>query len=526
MDRARGRRLDGRGLGLTSGSRIISRGRPPSRGRMPVVTVDALQDRQQLVTAARVVVKIGSSSLTTPDGRLAPERLNALVDVLAARRAAGGQVVLVSSGAIAAGIGPLGLAARPRDLATQQAAASVGQGLLVAHYTRRVRAARPAGRAGAADRRRHRAARALPQRAPGPDPAARPRRSCPVINENDAVATDEIRFGDNDRLAALVSHLVHADALMLLTDVDSLYTGPPSRDGSRRIASVVDAQDLEGIDVASRGSAVGTGGMVTKLESVAIATQSGVPVVLTSAAQAAAGARRRGRRHVVHRDRPPHVDPAALARARRAHARAARARRGRRARRRRARDLAAARRRHRARGDVRGGRPGRARRAGRRRWSARGLVAYDADEVPGAARPLHAGPARRARPGLRPRAGPPRRCGARRREDRVVVADHARRSARAGAPERAGRRARGAPGGRWPGGAVSSGAIAAGIGPLGLAARPRDLATQQAAASVGQGLLVAHYTGAFARHGLQVGQVLLTADDTVRRGTTATRTGP
>ena len=99
------------------------------------VTVDALQDRQQLVSASRVVVKIGSSSLTGPDGRLAPERLNALVDVLAARRAAGGQVVLVSSGAIAAGLGPLGLAARPRDLATQQAAASVGQGLLVAHYT-------------------------------------------------------------------------------------------------------------------------------------------------------------------------------------------------------------------------------------------------------------------------------------------------------------------------------------------------------------------------------------------------------
>src|SRR3954470_12939578 len=103
---------------------------------MPDVTVDALQDRQQLVSASRVVVKIGSSSLTTPDGRLAPERLNALVDVLAARRAAGGQVVLVSSGAIAAAIGPLGLSSRPRDLATQQAAASVGQGLLVAHYTR------------------------------------------------------------------------------------------------------------------------------------------------------------------------------------------------------------------------------------------------------------------------------------------------------------------------------------------------------------------------------------------------------
>ncbi|WP_456845717.1 glutamate 5-kinase [Cellulomonas sp. P5_C6] len=253
---------------------------------MPHVTADALQDRQQLVSASRVVVKIGSSSLTTPDGRLAPERLNALVEVLAARRAAGGQVVLVSSGAIAAGIGPLGLATRPKDLATQQAAASVGQGLLVAHYTAAF--ARHGLQVGqvllTADdtvrrvhyRNAHRALTRLLDLG-----------IVPVINENDAVATDEIRFGDNDRLAALVSHLVHADALLLLSDVDSLYTGPPSRDGSRRIASVVHAQDLEGIDVASRGSAVGTGGMITKLESVAIATQSGVPVILTSAAQAA-----------------------------------------------------------------------------------------------------------------------------------------------------------------------------------------------------------------------------------------------
>ena len=253
---------------------------------MRQVTVEALQDRQQLVSASRVVVKIGSSSLTGPDGRLAPERLNALVEVLAARRAAGGQVVLVSSGAIAAGLGPLGLATRPRDLATQQAAASVGQGLLVAHYTAAF--ARHGLQVGqvllTADdtvrrvhyRNAHRALTRLLDLG-----------IVPVINENDAVATDEIRFGDNDRLAALVSHLVQADALLLLSDVDSLYTGPPTRDGSRRIASVVHAEDLEGIDISSRGSAVGTGGMVTKLESVAIATQSGVPVVLTSAAQAA-----------------------------------------------------------------------------------------------------------------------------------------------------------------------------------------------------------------------------------------------
>ena len=109
----------------------------------------------------------------------------------------------------------------------------------------------------------------------------------PVINDNDTVATDEIRFGDNDRLAALVSHLVGADAMVLLTDVDALYDGPPSRPGARRISVVHGPADLEGIEVTARGSAVGTGGMVTKLDSVAIATASGIPVVLTSAAQAA-----------------------------------------------------------------------------------------------------------------------------------------------------------------------------------------------------------------------------------------------
>ncbi|WP_240675605.1 glutamate 5-kinase [Cellulomonas endophytica] len=231
-------------------------------------------------------MKVGSSSLTDTRGRLDPVRLDALVDVLAARRAAGREVVLVSSGAIASALGPLGLPGRPRDLATQQAAASVGQGLLVAHYARSF--ARHGLRVGqvlltAEDtvrRTHHRnASRALERLlALG---------VVPVINENDAVATQEIRFGDNDRLAALVSHLVRADALLLLTDVDGLHTGPPGRPGSRRIPVVHAPEDVAGVDVSARGSAVGTGGMVTKLDSVAIATASGIPVVLTAAARAA-----------------------------------------------------------------------------------------------------------------------------------------------------------------------------------------------------------------------------------------------
>lgn len=246
----------------------------------------ALSDRRLLPEVHRVVVKVGSSSLTDADGRLDPVRLRALVDVLAARVRGGHQVVLVSSGAIATGMDPLGLTQRPRDLATQQAAASVGQGLLVAHYTRAF--ADHGLRVGqvllTADDTMRRGQYRNAQRALD---RLLDLGVVPIVNENDTVATDEIRFGDNDRLAALVSHLVRADALALLTDVDGLYTGPPSRPGSRRIAQVRGPADLEGVDVSARGSRVGTGGMVTKLESVAIATASGIPVVLTSAAQVA-----------------------------------------------------------------------------------------------------------------------------------------------------------------------------------------------------------------------------------------------
>ncbi len=242
----------------------------------------ALAARADLATAHRVVVKIGSSSLTGADGRLDVGALTALVDVLAARCAAGGQVVLVSSGAIAAGLTPLGLVARPKDLATAQAAASVGQGLLMARYTEAF--ATHGQRVGQVlltvddvIRRVHyrNALRTLNR--------LLDLGVVPVVNENDTVATHEIRFGDNDRLAALVSHLTHADALVLLSDVDALYDAPPTRPGARRIDLVTGPADLDGVQISGRGSAVGTGGMVTKLDAAAIATGSGIPVMLTSA---------------------------------------------------------------------------------------------------------------------------------------------------------------------------------------------------------------------------------------------------
>ena len=244
-----------------------------------------LLDRSSLATARRVVVKIGSSSLTGSDGGLDVAALGALVSVLAGRRAAGGQVVLVTSGAIAAGLGPLGLAGRPRDLVTAQATASVGQGLLIARYTEAfsehgLRVGQVLLTAEDTVRRAHfgNAQRCLERLlALG---------VVPVVNENDTVATEEIRFGENDRLAALVSHLVRADALVLLSDVDALYDRPPHLPGANRISEVRGPADLAGIKVTSRGSSVGSGGMVSKLDAVAIATASGIPVVLAAAKQA------------------------------------------------------------------------------------------------------------------------------------------------------------------------------------------------------------------------------------------------
>lgn len=238
--------------------------------------------RERLATAQRVVVKVGSSSLTSVDGgRLDEARLIALVNALAGRIAGGAQVVLVSSGAIAAGIAPLGLDSRPRDLATQQAAASVGQGALVAAYSRAfahhgLSVGQVLLTADDTTRRGHytNARRALTR--------LLELGIVPIINENDSVATQEIRFGDNDRLAALVAHLINADALVLLTDVDALYTDKPDRPGATRIAEVASSEELAGIRVDARGSRVGTGGMVTKVEAASIANAAGVLAALAS----------------------------------------------------------------------------------------------------------------------------------------------------------------------------------------------------------------------------------------------------
>ena len=242
--------------------------------------------RRRIATARRVVVKVGSSSLTSANGGLDPAKVGRVVNAIVTARRNGREVVLVSSGAIAAGMGPLGMRVRPRDLASQQAAASVGQGLLVDHYASLFAEAGitvgqvlltvdDTTRQGTYRNALRTFDRLLELGV------------VPIVNENDTVATQEIRFGDNDRLAALVAHLVRADALFLLSDVDALYTAHPHDPAAVRIDEVPNLDDVV-VDTSRAGSHVGTGGMTTKLEAARIAVNAGIPVLLAAAADVGA----------------------------------------------------------------------------------------------------------------------------------------------------------------------------------------------------------------------------------------------
>ena len=241
----------------------------------------AVRSRAQIPAARRIVVKVGSSSISGDNaGQISP-----LVDALAAAYARGSDVVLVSSGAIATGLPYLRLDSRPTDLATQQAAAAVGQNVLIYRYQDSLdRYDIVAGQvlltAGDIENPVHRsnAQRAM-ERLLG-------LRILPIVNENDTVATHEIRFGDNDRLAALVARLIGADLLILLSDVDALYTKPPGSVGARVIHEVAFGDRLAGVEFGDIGSAgVGTGGAGTKVAAATLAAASGTPVLLASTTQ-------------------------------------------------------------------------------------------------------------------------------------------------------------------------------------------------------------------------------------------------
>ena len=250
--------------------------------------LDHGQERpERLPEGACVVVKVGSSSLTRADGGLDLNRIDILAGLIAGMRSRGHDVVLVSSGAVASGLVPLGLSRRPDELSLLQAAASVGQGRLAARWETAMSAY---GLVTAqvlltahdvAIRSHYRTVRATFD-------SLLSLGAVPIINENDAVATSEFSLGDNDRLAALVAHLVTADVLVLLTDVDGLWTARPGTPGATPIRHVRSSADLAGVSVSGRGSFVGTGGMTTKLQAATIACASGTTTLIARADDAAA----------------------------------------------------------------------------------------------------------------------------------------------------------------------------------------------------------------------------------------------
>jgi len=238
--------------------------------------------REDIARAKRIVVKVGSSSISGANAG----QLVQLVTALAGAHARGADVILVSSGAIATGMPYLKLDSRPTDLATQQAAAAVGQNVLIFRYQESLdRYGIVAGQvlltAGDLENATHRsnAERAMDK--------LLDLRILPIVNENDTVATHEIRFGDNDRLAALVSVLVRADLLILLSDVDALYTRPPHEPGATRIEHVAFGDPLDDVVIGSVGTGVGTGGATTKVAAARLAADAGAGVLLAATARVA-----------------------------------------------------------------------------------------------------------------------------------------------------------------------------------------------------------------------------------------------
>ncbi|MFZ9730577.1 MAG: glutamate 5-kinase [Ilumatobacteraceae bacterium] len=231
----------------------------------------------------RVVAKIGTSSITDASGAIDQSMVQSLCEQVASLRQAGHEVIVVSSGAVAGGVAALGMTERPSDTLTLQALSAVGQSRLMSVYNAALEAR---GLVGAqvllvpndfVDRNQYLHARETLLRLLS--------LGCvPIINENDAIASDEIRYGDNDRIAALVAHSVSADVLVLLTDIDGLYTSDPQRDDSATLVERVEADDellsvRAGVSAGERGS----GGMASKLAAARIASWSGVRTVIARA---------------------------------------------------------------------------------------------------------------------------------------------------------------------------------------------------------------------------------------------------
>ena len=241
--------------------------------------------RPRLERRERVVIKIGTSSLVGAGGEPDPRRIEALCSGVAALRKRDIDVVIVSSGAIAAGLGPLGLTTRPNDIPSLQAAAAVGQGRLLSGYSDLLQKVGLVGAQMLLTRydfmhrqqylnARHTLDRLLELGA------------VPIVNENDTVAVDEIRFGDNDRLAALVANLARAKLLILLTDAQGVHAADPRRQPQAPVLTEIERITPE-IERAAggRGSDLASGGMASKIAAAWVATFSGVGVLVANASE-------------------------------------------------------------------------------------------------------------------------------------------------------------------------------------------------------------------------------------------------
>ena len=241
--------------------------------------------RPELTQKRRIVVKVGSSTLTHESGKLNYHRIERLVMEIADLANQGKQMVLVSSGAVSAGLGPLGLGQRPKTIREKQAVAAVGQGVLLHTYEKMFREyGQIVGqvlltRMDAQNRKNFINSRntLLTMLDMG---------ILPIINENDVVAIDEFKIGDNDTLSAMVSSIIDADLLVLLSDIDGLYTANPQTHPDAALIPKVTEIDKHFYDIAEgAGSSIGTGGMYTKIQAASISTSSGVDMVIASGSE-------------------------------------------------------------------------------------------------------------------------------------------------------------------------------------------------------------------------------------------------
>lgn len=235
-----------------------------------------------IAEAKRIVVKVGTSTLTHKTGMLNIRRIELLVKVLADLKNSGKEIVLVTSGAIGVGVGKLSMDKKPSDMPTKQACAALGQSELMYVYDKHFSSYN------------HNAAQVLLTR----DIIECPNRKqnvintlerlldlkiIPIINENDTVSTEEIEFGDNDTLSAIVAELTHAQALILLSDIDGLYDKNPNENADARLIKHVTEIDEELIkNAGGAGSSLGTGGMVTKLHAASLCLKNDIPMVIAN----------------------------------------------------------------------------------------------------------------------------------------------------------------------------------------------------------------------------------------------------